>query len=331
MSQYHSDGTKAFTTLNVEQHAQIHSAALSPTNSGSVTDSKPTTDQNLNDNAPLLLNSHGSASIPLPENEPQPFVRPPLYRRQPLEMLEYQTQFPITRYSRRWKRPEVQGFCCLAIEVVRLQTQQHDMLTNDSLHFASQVCLVTLCVLSLQAVGYFELSEEDDHMPMTFSWKNLHDFFTSGPSLPKQVTECLFSNLAGRQTPSQVANDYGNDGLQQLDITDYFFVNSLQPSSVSDDDDTAPNLLPLSSRLRQMRMAISTGRMASHRSSHCDYEHGPLTWLLKFLVFINFMPLLNIATSAVLYASLSVRRRKGIQVLVRLTNALTKRILLILS
>lgn len=35
-------------------------------------------------------------------------------------ILQFRKGYPITRYSRKWKRPEVQGFCCLAIEIVKL-------------------------------------------------------------------------------------------------------------------------------------------------------------------------------------------------------------------
>ena len=44
--------------------------------------------------------------------------RPNLIRRRNDRVLEYQSDYPIRRFGRKWRRQEVQGICCLALQIV---------------------------------------------------------------------------------------------------------------------------------------------------------------------------------------------------------------------
>lgn len=73
-------------------------------------DGVPEAGQTLNNNAAV---NAGPVAVQIEEETPPSYEQ----RKRP-HNFQFEKKYPIRRFSRKWRRQEVQGFCCLAVEVV---------------------------------------------------------------------------------------------------------------------------------------------------------------------------------------------------------------------
>lgn len=151
------------------------------------------------------------------------------------------------------------------------------------------MCLATITVLSLHALGYMDQLDKDGHVPATFSWQTLREFFAYQDYVEK---DCLFYNRESRLS-RKIGRTTGVNELPG-DV-DYAIVDSLNHEA-------------------DAKKEINTFYPNPH---DCDARRNRRStdWLLK-LLYANIIPVLNIITSTTFLISLRVRRRKGLQVMV---------------
>lgn len=177
--------------------------------------------------------------------------------------------------------------------------------------FFRQICLVTLAVLGLQAVGYFEAIKSNEHLPLSFSWKALWEFFGNSP-LPKPTLECLYSSGG----PGKIIirdDESGYPGMEPVAPVDVNYV--LMESLSSDSTEVTEKPRP---KFHHRKRSRPIPTFNPDDENFCGFQQATysLGWLAKFFMVANLMPVLNIVASSVLYSSISIRRRKGMQVLV---------------
>lgn len=165
---------------------------------------------------------------------------------------------------------------------------------------AFQICLTILAVLSLEAVGYFEDVKEEGHLPLTFSWKMLWEFF-GNTLLPKRLQECLYSSKEGKVLV-RGEDIYGNR-MEPAGAIDYVLQDPYDP---------------IDNEKKRKKIISAFELERSPDRSRCEFEQArySVNWLIRFFMITNFMPVLNLISSTLLYTSIRIRRRKGMQVLV---------------